>query len=389
MSAPNSITGKLLGNVSDLPLSEIEADVPIELDFLNFDWYLAWEESYLPIEDPGLSLSYITLEDEQKKIQGVCPFIIKSQLGMKLFSLAGYYYPFRSIIASKSFSSACSQVLVQTLQESKIASLVRIGPAEESSPITKKLYSAFTSNGWNCYSIDRGEQYFLHLPKSFEEYKNSISKKLRGNLRRDLKKLKKLGDVQFVKYNALEQEDWERVINDCSNVESNSWLMKASDGKARIYNKEKFWNRLLENKNTSERTTVWIMYLNDKPIAYNLVIDSGKYRYGVSSQYDLDYRSYSVGLSTYTYVIEDAINMGIKVFNMGDSDSGFKKRWGAVPGPRLVDYIYFKPDILGTVLYTGLNIKDRIVNILETCTSKFKKPLFVSLLISLTRTSKN
>ena len=200
-----------------------------------------------------------------------------------------------------------------------------------------------------------------------------------GNIRRDTNRLKKLGDVRFVKYNSLSSEEWKNVISDCSGIESRSWLIKTSDGKARIYKKEKFWNRLLKDKHASDRTTVWVMYFDEKPISYNLTIDSGGYRYGVSSQYDLEYRSYSVGLSIYSHVIEDAIQMGIKIFNMGDGDSGFKSRWGAEPGPRLIDYIYFKPNLLGTSVYASLTLKDFISSIVEKCSMKLKRPLAVSL----------
>ncbi len=379
MGAPSNISGKLLGSVSNLSLEDLEADVPLQQDFLSIDWYLAWEESYLPLESPGLALQYISLEDSQNKVQGICPFIVRSQLGLKLFSLAGYYYPFRSIIASRNSLGTCSQALVQTLQQSNVASLIRMGPAEESNPITQNINASFYSNGWKCYTIDRGQQFLVSLPDSYEEYKKSVSKKLLGNIRRDTNRLKKLGDVRFVKYNSLSSEEWKNVISDCSGIESRSWLIKTSDGKARIYKKEKFWNRLLKDKHASDRTTVWVMYFDEKPISYNLTIDSGGYRYGVSSQYDLEYRSYSVGLSIYSHVIEDAIQMGIKIFNMGDGDSGFKSRWGAEPGPRLIDYIYFKPNLLGTSVYASLTLKDFISSIVEKCSMKLKRPLAVSL----------
>ena len=346
--------------------------MPAGLGFLNLDWYAAWEESYLPIESPGVSVQCIALEDETHNTHGVCPFIIKSYAGLRLFSVAGYYYPFRSIIVSKDLINSCTEALVETIQKSGIASLIRFGPAEENNPVTRNLYSTFLAQGWKCYKKDRGEQYFIKLPMEFEEYKSGLSKKMLGNLRRDTNKLAKIGDVKYIKYNAMGQDGWKQVISDCADIESRSWLDASSKGKMRVFGKEAFWTRLLKNESTSHRTSIWVMYVDKKPISYNIAIDSDGYRYGVSSQYDAAYRKYSVGLAMHFHVIEDAIKMQIKVFNMGDGDSGYKQRWGAVAGARLIDYVYFKPNIIGNTIYAGLMCKEKLEKIIASLPLKFK-----------------
>ncbi len=388
MTDSNQVSWKLFDSVKDVSLHETAADLPTGSGFLNLDWYAAWEECYLPIENPGVSVQCISLSDNADRTIGACPFFIKSYFGLHLFSVAGYYYPFRSFIVAKDSVAQCTKSLVDAIHQKGIASIVRFGPAEEDNPVTQSLFRKFTEQGWKCYRQDRGEQYFISLPEEFEQYKNSLSKKMLGNLRRDTNKLAKLGSIEFKKFNNLQDDAWSSVIDDCSIIESNSWLDKSSQGKMRIHGKEAFWKRLLRNESTGKKISIWVMYLDKKPVSFNVAIDTEGYRYGVSSQYDAAFRKYSVGLAMHFHVIEDAINTGIKIFNMGDGDSGYKQRWGAVPGTRLVDYIYFKPNVIGEFFYSGLRLKDKLQSLVQASRSKFKASQPSNQSISLTKLAK-
>lgn len=388
MTDSNKVSWKLFDRVTDVCLHEAAADLPSGLGFLNLDWYAAWEECYLPIENPGISVQCITLIDDADRTVGACPFLIKTFFGLRLLSVAGYYYPFRSFIVAKDSVTKCSKGLVEAIHQMGITSIVRFGPAEENNPVTRKLLSTFTEQGWKCYQQDRGEQYFINLPEEFARYKSNLSKKMLGNLRRDTNKLAKLGTLEYKKYNDLQEDEWSSVIDDCSMIESNSWLDKSSQGKMRIYGKEAFWKRLLKDGNTSKKISIWVMFLDEKPISFNVALDADGYRYGVSSQYDAAFRKYSVGLAMHFHVIEDAINTGIKIFNMGDGDSGYKQRWGATPGARLIDYIYFKPNIIGNFFYTGLMLKEKLESVIQSSRSKFNVSIPLIQSLSLTKLAK-
>lgn len=382
------VSSKLFDRVADKSLHKVASDLPAGSGFLNLDWYAAWEECYLPIDNPGTPVQCIALSDTEDRTIGVCPFFIKSYFGLRLLSVAGYYYPFRSFIVAKNSVAKCTKGLVEAIHKKSMASIVRFGPAEEDNPVTRNLFSTFMAQGWKCYQQDRGEQYFINLPQEFAQYKNTLSKKMLGNLRRDTNKLAKIGSIEYKKFNNLQNNEWVSVIDDCSAIEGNSWLDKSSQGKMRIYGKEAFWKRLLENRSTSKNISIWVMYLDNKPISYNVAIDADGYRYGVSSQYDASYRKYSVGLAMHFHVIEDAINAGIKIFNMGDGDSGYKQRWGATAGTRLVDYIYFKPNVLGYCIYSGLTLKDKLQSIVQSSRSKFNVSIPLTQSISLTKFAK-
>ena len=59
-------------------------------------------------------------------------------------------------------------------------------------------------------------------------------------------------------------------------------------------------------------------------------------------------------------MLQDAIHMGIETVNLGDGDAEYKDRWGAKPGSQLIDYIYFRPSLIGRLLYSILKASEII-----------------------------
>ena len=356
----DSVIGKVVEDKSDIKLHAENISTPNELQFLNLDWYVAWGERYVALNHSNTPVSYVSLESATGNVIGVCPYVLEPYYGFKVFSLAGYYYPFRSIIVDKNSIVDCAKALAKTLHHAKLTNVVRLGPLEQKSAIAQNIEKAFKNKKWFCHKVIHGQQHAIRLPNNFEEYSAQLSKKMLGNMRREKNKLHKLGDVRYEKYTALTPAEWGSVIDDCAKVERNSWVNQADNGKSVMYNEEAFWKRLLQNEETSQRITILITYLDDQPISYNVALDSGDWRYGLSAHFDDAYKKYGVGGATHMLVIEDAIKNNIKHLNMGYGFASYKHRWNAEPDSDLVDYFYFRPNLIGGLLYLGSQLKEYI-----------------------------
>ncbi len=356
----DAVVGQVLDHGSVSVIEEAKINVADELKFLNVDWFAAWGERYVTLNHSNTPVSFISLQSITGKMLGACPYVLEKYAGISVFSLAGYYYPFRSIIMDKNAVSDCSSALIKTIQTTNLTNVVRLGPLEQDSEIAQNIERAFKQQNWRCHKVEQGQQHAVMLPDDFEEYKKSLSKKMLGNMRREKNKLKKLGEVRDIKYSGLSPEEWGPIIDDCAEVERHSWVHKADNGKSVMHNEEMFWKRLLRNEDTSQRITILLTYLDDKPISYNVALDSGHCRYGLSAHFDEDYKTLGVGGATHMLVIEDAIEKGITQLNMGYGFASYKQRWNAVPTSELVDYFYFKPNMIGSLLYFGSQLKEFI-----------------------------
>ena len=357
MSVEISLSGKSIEEIYNHQWESFTPIVSPDLQFLNKDWYATWERKYLPQIKPNSQIKYISLFDDRDNMHGTFPYVEFSRLGLKILSVAGLYYPFRSILFSSANVDDCAKAFVKTVHASHRHNVIRIGPAIEDELVNQKINQAFLELGWKRYQTDRGRTNVLHLPDTVDEYKKSLSKKFTDNMRRAKNKLVKLGDVEFIRFNNCSSREWADVIDQCASVEKRSWLAADKEAELRITENSEFWKHYLDSEDARKRVVVWMVKIKGEPIAYDFAIDSGDCRYGFSSHYDEAYKKYSVGIIVHNCMFEDAIKCDVKTLDMGDSNAEYKARWGAKPGSRIVDNIYLPPTIVGQLAYSGLKLK--------------------------------
>ena len=350
MAIPGQLVGKFVAGINDSDWRDLMNHVSSEYQFQNPNWYSSWASKYLPLEFVKTNIEYASITDDTNRLRAVLPFIITSKYGVKVISTAGYYYPFRSFLHSDNLTSDCAEALVKSIDLGMKENIVRFGPADEEAPINNYLKKIFTKYGWMCQEIKRGTQQIITLPDTIEEYNQSLSKGKLKNLKRRQRKLREAGNLTLEKHNGDTYTDWCQVIDHCAEIESKSWLV-ANDGKLRIKGKEEFWKKYLEKHDSQKRLSVWLVKLNSRPIAYSLAIDSGLTRYSISGQYDEEYKKFGVGLMADYEMLKDSIICNLKTVNLGDGEADYKKCWGARSGSQLVDYIYFRPNLIGHIIY--------------------------------------
>lgn len=356
MPDERSLAGEFISNVDDSDWLHLADQVSSEFRFLDQNWYLSWETKYLPFEYPNTQVKYLSITDINKKLQGVYPYMLVSKFGLKILTSAGFYFPFRMILHSTKLTAGCANTFVKTIHNEPKAYIVRIGPMEVDQPINHILKSKFQDFGWMCHEINRGNQQIVILPGSVDEFTRSLSKNLYKNLKRRLKKLRELGEVSIEKFNNCSSGEWAHLIEYCSDIESQSWLSGNTDVKPRIKGNEAFWKKYLENNAAQRRVNIWLVKLNNNPVSFTLAIDSGSSRYNISGQYNAQFKKYGVGLLADYEMLQDSIHMGFKTVNFGLDQAEYKDRWGAKHGSQLVDYIYFRPGMLGYFLHSVLKI---------------------------------
>ena len=359
MSAGISLTGKNINEIYSDQWDNILKSVSPDLQFLNRHWYATWERKYLPQINPDSQIRYISLFDSEDNMHGTFPYVEFSRFGLKILSIAGLYYPFRSLLFSSDFAPNCANAFTSTIHETHGNSIIRIGPTVEDELANRMINKSFLELGWKCYQKERGQTNIIDLPGSIDEFNASLPKKFRDNMRRSKNKLCKLGKVKFTRFNNCGSATWANVIDQCASVESRSWLAADEEAELRITENSEFWKNYLEGNDASQRVVVWIISIDGEAIAYDFAIDSGDCRYGFSSHYDEKYKKYGVGVLVHSCMFEDAVSSGIKTIDMGDSSAQAKARWGAKPGSRIVDYVYLPPSLLGRLAYSGLKLKER------------------------------
>lgn len=358
MSYSISLAEKNIEEVYGIQWDNFVKNISPDQQFLNRDWYSAWESNHLIHEHPKSHVEYLSFFDGDNNLQGTFPHVKFSKIGLKILSVAGLYYPFRSILFSSGYVSDCAQAFVDTIHENHRNNIIRIGPTVEDELANRMIKDLFLARDWKCHEVDRGNTLVISLPETIDKYRESLGKKFTKKLERRKKSLSKLGKLEFVKYNNCSDEVWESVINECASVEKRSWLSVDKDAELRIFENSEFWKHYLRSGDSRHRVVVWLALLNGKPIAYSFAIDSGDRRYSFSGHYDKEYKKYGVGIIVDGCMFEDAISEGIKSVDMGTGEAEYKSRWGAKIDSRIVDYIFLPPNIIGRTIYSGLKLRN-------------------------------
>lgn len=350
--------------VSDSCWNEILERTRPEYRFLSRAWFEAWSEGYLPTPSLQGPVRYLLCTAQNDSPMGVFPYAEWHKLGITVWSLAGYYYPLRSVPAAVSAYQHVADAMAKAIDEADSVSAVKLGPVEDGDPTVTALIDKLLERGWFKHVADRGVQQIVECPTSYEDFHCSLSKSLRRSIRSRSKKMMSEGQVELRAYSGLRPDEWQRVLTEVAQVEGRSWLAQDAEGKPRFQGhlNEPFWQHLASNEGACDTLGVWMLYFDEMPVAFTVTIDTSQCRYNISGQYDERFKKYGPGWIVDNKLFKDSIEQGAQTINMGDGHPEYKSRWGAEPAGHLRDYLLCRPSITGFGLDWAARTKDTMAD---------------------------
>lgn len=342
---------------------EVLQALPPEEQFLSHHWYDAWSRSYAANDDemqPVVYSSSVKTDNLLTEIDNLFPCVLRSRFGIKVLSMAGYYYPFRTFLCHPDVKDAAIEQFTGQVHKDSGATILHVGPLQVNDQINGSLQSAFRKKRWMVYEVSAGAQQIVKLPATVDDFRSALSRSLRKNHDRRRRSLESMGAFDVTHYNDCSAEVWNKVIDHCAEVESKSWLASDGDGKTRVHGSEDFWKSYAAHSDGSQRLSIWLATLDGKPLSYSLAVDAGSCRYSISGQYDEEYKKYGVGIIADMSMFTQAIETGMNEVNMGDGESDYKRRWGVVPGIELQAVYFFKPGLVGWPGYFAFRTLDKM-----------------------------
>jgi len=106
----------------------------------------------------------------------------------------------------------------------------------------------------------------------------------------------------------------------------------------------------LQDYGLSRSIKIWMLYLDDDPVSFCLVLDTGPIRYQLVNGYSKSVKQYSTGHILFKEMIFDAIETGVQRICFGQGDPGHKREWGAKSSVELIDLIAMKPGLFGKLV---------------------------------------
>lgn len=340
--------------------SDLADRVPAHLRFLAHGWWRAWGDAMLPHGNWRGPLRLAVARDRDGVVQAVLPLAEQTMAGLAVLSLAGNYKPFRCWLLADGAPPATAACVVGFLRKSGARAL-RMGPVVSDEPSIRTLKQALDEAGWRYLPYHRGVNYLIDMPADVDAYQAMLAPRKFKRIRANLNRLAKQGEVRIERRSGLDAVGWRAAIDDAAAVERASWLSRAEDADYNFAEPAMaaFWRGWLARPEGSRSTHLWLVYVDDRPVSFTLTFDSGDHRYNLCGLYDQDFAKGSPGAVIDKEAIVDSFDHGIRVYDLGQGDSGYKANWGATVEQPIEDGIAFPPSAAGRILALAARAKFR------------------------------
>jgi len=195
----------------------------------------------------------------------------------------------------------------------------------DNSPTIKKMSKYLEQNNWQVDLTEEDVSPRISLPSTFDEYLSSLSKKNRHEIRRKLRRLDKIKDVE--EYEFSKYQDIKDNLDDFFKL-----LRMSSDEKKEFMNlsRENFFRDLSLELSLQNQTRLRFLDIENKRVATSLSFVTNGTKYLYNSGYDPEYRDLSVGVLNHIFAIKNSISEKNKVFDFMRGDEVYKYRLGGV-----------------------------------------------------------
>lgn len=308
----------------------------------------AWADAFLPGRNWRGRLRWGRLRSGDRTL-AIVPFAKQKLSALAIDSLAGYYWPFRTIYAAPDGAgiATLARQLGRALAAKPPSSVLRFGPVSSRDQLLHGAMRELIERGWQYLANEAGGVFELDLSVGFETLRQGFSSSLVKHIEYSRRRLaKSLGAVHC-----------ERIVLDpgstslleiLATIESESWVAKSQgDLKFAGAANRRFWTQLAECSDDHVQAVFWVLRCAERPVAFSAHLETPTTVYILANSYDEAWKAHSPGSILTMEVIKDAAARGKGRVDWGQGDSGYKQRWGAREASQLHDVLLFRPNPVG------------------------------------------
>ena len=320
---------------------------PARRGFVRAHTTAAWEQAYLPGNGWQGPLAVT-------RVAGAEVAFARKRAGkLNLWALGGYYWPWRGVAVEPDAGEQALAGLAAELTRRPCGAVLRMGPLIDGDDDTQRFVSLLRGHGWRGLKQESGHVFELVLPASMETLQAQVSGSLWKNIAYQRRRLDKQAAVT-VERHRLTAERALPLLQRAALVEQASWVaVQGGEVKLMGAQNQAYWSGLAQHGDGPE-VVLWLLSCGERDIAFSLHLEHGPTMCIVANGYDEAYKVSSPGSLLSVDIFRDAIERGVRLVDWGQGDSGYKQRWGAQPGARIMDLILFRPGLIGALGYRML-----------------------------------
>ncbi len=327
--------------------NRLASNDPSIYPFICFEWFDLWFRAF-----GKTNLIHIYLLKNAKRICAIIPFIkyygaVNGIPGSIIqFAVNDHSNKIDIISDKQDVSRYVERVMAELVRENFLMIYFEDFYAESES--VQVILSFLENNGYKFIHDKKfiRESVIIDLKKRWDDLKAGLSKRFNNNINNKMNRLKRAGELQVVKYTAY--EELPNAFNCIEKISSKSWQGKNSTG---LFSKEDtkiFYKGLAEYASNAGWLSIWVLYLDSKPIAYEYHLTAGSVEYALKAEYDQEYSELSPGSVLDAYVVKEVSKGFAEKYDLLGYKDLYKTRWSNKTEKYMRLYIY-KRNLIGTL----------------------------------------
>jgi CelD/BcsL family acetyltransferase involved in cellulose biosynthesis len=296
--------------------------------FLRHEWfYAAWQW-----RKNDCSLNILCTYNDNNELIGICPFILETQKN-HLFTFQVLKFltvpdtQFCDIIADPQYIDSFIYAVMEWLVNKKMSwSFMDLTHIPETlsncSSFYHKVMQSFSSR---LQSFD--VNLYINMAGTWAEFYAGKSRRLKKGNNLVANKIKKDGSYEIKWYGQNNESfDIENLIQTIVHISSKCW--KAETGLSLDnFAPNQFISNLTKMAAENGWLSVWILFLDSKPVAmeYQLIYKTNAY--ALRSDFSEDYSHLSPGTFLNWKLLETMFDTDLQAYYMGPGKNEYKKRW--------------------------------------------------------------
>lgn len=223
------------------------------------------------------------------------------------------------------------------------------------------------TKGINHLTIPASSSPYLIADTSWESFYNQRSIRFKKAMRNKINKINKSGTIKIQKYSA--PEEVRHVLPIIFEIGLKGWKHKINNAISSTEENKKFYTQLSEAMSSMGWLNVWLLSLNEKPIAFEYHISYKNTIHGLIADYDEDYRELSPGSILDFNIMQHVFQNEKCEYDLGSGNSFYKMNW-TEKAKKYQNIYFYKNNFYGNFLTF---LEKRIVPVFKLLRNKAKQ----------------
>ena len=292
--------------------------------FSTWEYLSTWWKYY----GKGAKLRVLIAQENEETLS-IAPLMLSKHAfshlgGLHKLQFLGHGSDYADFILPKK-NSKCLDLFLDNLLQSSDWDILELEGINEESTTVKALLDIRNHHTPELELNDWSSCSYIRLSDSFKDFMNGLSRNVRKNLDRRMRRLKESYNVEF-----KTQNDFDSVrvaMETFFNLHDKRWKSKGEAGVFATEVNRDFHISLAETFNEKGWLSLYFLTIDDVPISAAYTFDYDMKKYGCLTGFDPDFRHFGIGNLLKMHVIEECFRKQFREYDLGRGSEPYKTEW--------------------------------------------------------------